>query len=224
MKALLTPTAFGIALAVALASFVGATAPMPSQANAQEKPDEPRRPEGVSPARPGIPPPDVDGRYCRQCGAPIPLPKRYHKQKLHRPLLAPGADRKEGGERRAEVTRRRGLPVDRVLRHAGRLMLTDDQIRRLEELSFDTKKTLIGLRAKLQQERLELQRLVRSESVSMTVIRRQLDSVARKKVDVEEVRLAQLFRLREILTDQQRKLIRHRRYGIRHELEPDTGD
>ncbi|MDH3216332.1 MAG: periplasmic heavy metal sensor [Candidatus Krumholzibacteria bacterium] len=218
MKLALTAT--GIAFGLALSGFVGPSVSAKTEAVARTQKDTDGSPKAVSPARPEIRPPLAgDDWYCWQCGAANPFPKKHYKDKLHRPMLAPGSDSPTKTMEGKRAGKRPGSVVDRILRHASELELSDEQIEHLQELSHETKRKLIGLRARLQEEQLELRRLTRSDSSDMATLRRQLDSVARKRVDVEATRLSQVLELRKILTDPQRKLIKERRYDGRFKLD-----
>jgi Spy/CpxP family protein refolding chaperone len=173
----------------------------------QEK-EKPPRPPGVSPSRPEIEPPDIDENwYCNQCQSHYPFPKRHYKEKNHRPMLMP-----QGGKAHEKTgwhkKKRGGIAADRLLRHARTLELTGDQVSRLNELVYQTKKKMIDLRAKLQKERLELKHLMQSGTEDMTRIRRQLNLVAKKRVDLQEARIAHWFDAKKVLSDEQREMIK----------------
>ena len=166
---------------------------------------------GVSPARPDIKPPLPDENwYCQQCQSQYPFPKRHYKEGNHRPMLLPRAQ-----ETRAGGLRHRGkwggIAADRLLRLARRLGLSDDQITRLEDLGYETRKKIIDLRAALQKEQLELKHLMKSGTEDMRRIRRQLDLVAKKRADLQEARIAHGIESRRVLNEEQRKMIKEKR-------------
>ncbi len=179
--------------------------------------------QGVSPADPKTEMPAVDNNwYCTQCGAANPYPKRHYKDPLHRPMMAPGA---RGAGPAWETARRHGgrrggqLAAERVLNHREELELTDDQAKRLEALAFDTKSKLIDLHAKLEKEQLELERMIETGVDDMKKIRRQLDVVSEKRVDIQSEKLGSWMETKKILSDNQKKTIEQRVRGLRAPLE-----
>ncbi len=170
--------------------------------------DKPPVPPGVSPVRPDIEPPDIDGNwYCHQCQSNYPFPKRHYKEKNHRPMLMPQAGKAHEKARRHRKERG-GIAADRLLRRAQVLELTGDQVSHLNELAYETKKRMIDLRAKLQKEQLELEHLMQSGTEDMTRIRRQLNLVAKKRVDLQQARIAHWFEAKKVLSDEQREMIK----------------
>lgn len=206
-----------LAVLVTMVDHAAAPGSGSARAEVQEKDGPPPAPEGVSPARPDIRPPDMEHWYCSQCGAANPFPKKHYKDPLHRPMLLPGA-RRPGAQtgQPGRMHKKSGrLGAELILRHAGELGLSEKQIGRLRELSFQTRKKLIGLRAKLQEERLELRRLIESDVDDRRVLKRQLNLVAEKRVDVQETRLLHRIEVKKILTADQLEQIKHKKYGFR---------
>ncbi|MFQ5511325.1 MAG: Spy/CpxP family protein refolding chaperone [Candidatus Krumholzibacteriia bacterium] len=194
-----------VSIAIVGTAFTGTVMASVQPTSLQDK-EKPPAPRGVSP-HPGVKPPEMDENwYCRQCKSFYPFPKRHYKDGNHRPMLAPQGRRGNGAAgKRGDA--RNGIAADRLLRHAAMLELTEDQVARLSELAYETKRDLIDLRAGLQKARLELQRLMRSGTEDMTRIRRQLNQVAKKRVDLEEARIAHWIDSRKVLNDAQRKRI-----------------
>jgi Spy/CpxP family protein refolding chaperone len=111
---------------------------------------------------------------------------------------------------------RSGVAAERMLRHANKLDLTDDQIAKLEMLSFEAKKKLIDLHASIEKEQLELKNRIRSDAEDMTQIKRHLSAISNARTGIQEVKIANLFAARKILTDEQKKLVKeaHPRMGM----------
>lgn len=103
---------------------------------------------------------------------------------------------------------RGGIAADRLLRQSRKLGLSNDQIARLKDLAYETRKKMIDLRAGLQKEQLELRHLMQSGTEDMRRIRRQLDLVATKRADVQEARIAHWIASKNVLNKDQRELIK----------------
>lgn len=208
-------------------------------ASAQEA-SPPPAPQGVSGATPDIRPPAPDTWVCPKCGEASPYQKRY-KQRMGRPQFGAQAQRRDGQRggrgdgfceprkghrhdfdrgrghgRRAGRGAQRGVAADRMLRQAEALELTDDQIAKLEMLSYEAKKKLIDLHASIEKEQLELKNRIRSDAEDMTQIKRHLSAISSAKVGIQEVKISNLFAARKILTDEQKKLVKekHPRMGM----------
>jgi Spy/CpxP family protein refolding chaperone len=163
---------------------------------------------GVSPARPDIQPPVPDENwYCQQCQSQYPFPKRHYKEGTHRPMLVPRAGEAWDRAQRLRKTRG-GIVADRLLRQSRKLGLSDDQITRLKDLAYETRKKMIDLRAGLQKEQLELKHLMQSGTEDMRRIRRQLDLVAKKRADLQEARIAHWIASKNVLSEEQREMIK----------------
>lgn len=110
---------------------------------------------------------------------------------------------------------RQGVAADRMLRHASALELTNDQIGKLEMLSYEAKKKLIDLHASIEKEQLELKNRMRSDAEDMSQIKRHLSAIANAKVGIQEVKISNMFAAKKILTDEQKELVkkRHPRMG-----------
>ncbi len=108
----------------------------------------------------------------------------------------------------------RGVAAERMLRHANKLDLTDDQIAKLEMLSYEAKKKLIDLHASIEKEQLELKNRVRSDAEDMTQIKRHLSAMSKARVGIQEVKIANSFAARKTLTDEQKKPVKDAHPGM----------
>ena len=144
---------------------------------------------------------------------------------MHRPMMAPGADkgRREAKhhkmrEARHKKQRAQGLAADRMLRHSEALELTEEQVTRLKTLSYETKKDLIDLKADLAKQKLELKKLIDSETDDLTRLRRQIEAMAKKKAELHVAKLANRIEARKVLTDDQRAKTKKKRRHHRREI------
>ena len=113
-----------------------------------------------------------------------------------------------GMKRAPRHDRGNGLPVDRVLRGATRLELTEDQIAVLEKLSYDTRLQLIDLESDLEKAQLEMKRLMESDSDDSSAMKKQLRSLSEKKLGIQEIKLENWLEAKQILTEDQKQKIR----------------
>lgn len=162
---------------------------------------------------------------CPNCGADSPM--RYGRRgesgmrghagrNGHGGKHEHGAPSSFGGMGRApRQNRGNGLPVDRILRGATRLELTEDQITNLEKLSYDTRMQLIDLESDLEKAQLEMKRLMEGDSDDSSAVKKQLRSLSEKKLGIQEVKLDNWFKAKKLLTDDQKQKIRttHRHMG-----------
>jgi Spy/CpxP family protein refolding chaperone len=183
-------------------------------------------PQGVSPADPSIKPPDTGEWVCSQCGRVNVCPNpgyQRHKGRHGGPMLAPG-HRGAKGARGARGQRGHGhgmkghgggVAADRMLRHSADLKLTDDQIGRLEMLSYETKKRMIDLHADIELEQLEVKKRMQSGSDDLTQIKRHLSAISKAKLSIQEARIENLFEARKVLTKEQKEMVKenHPRLG-----------
>jgi Spy/CpxP family protein refolding chaperone len=110
------------------------------------------------------------------------------------------------------------VPAERFLRRAAELDLTDEQVAGLEKLAHDTKTKLIDLRAEMAKERMELQRLRRSDSDDIAQFRKHFNAIAKIRVQIQETRLVNRIEARKALTEEQRQTLEEkgpRRRAIR---------
>jgi Spy/CpxP family protein refolding chaperone len=97
-----------------------------------------------------------------------------------------------------------------LLRHVSDLKLTDEQIEALESLAYDAQKQLIDLRADLEKERLAMRKQLRSDSDDLTAMKRHLNAAAKKRTDIQVLKLTNLIESKEVLSDDQKKIIKER--------------
>lgn len=163
---------------------------------------------------------------CPECGAQCPAPFARRGQGHHGRrggMRAPRGDFGKAGDfgRGGRGGRGHGpgagVPSDRVLRQATRLELTDQQIEQLEKLAYDAKVKLIDLESDLDKARLEMRREMETNGDDLTALKKQLDSVSKKRVTVQELKLKNWIDTKSVLTDEQKKLIgqRHAGFGMR---------
>jgi Spy/CpxP family protein refolding chaperone len=234
-----TPPNLGTPEAFAQASASESAAP-DLAADAQKTTSQ--SPQGVSPKDPSIEPPATDEWVCPKCGAVNPCPRGEYGQRKHRhggPMLAPGEPGGKGvrGGRGVRAQRGQarygrhsgrgihrghgimghgdGVAAERMLRHAPELKLTDDQIGKLEMLAYETKKRMIGLRADIEREQLEVHKQMRSGSEDLTQIKRHLSAISSARVGIQEAKIDNLFKARRILTEEQKAMVKenHPRLG-----------
>ncbi len=200
-----------LTVAGATPSVAGSDGPTPGQ-----ELDSPQAPTPDETA-PGAHTPDV--WKCPKCGADSPM--RHGRR--GEPGMRGGAGRHghgtpsscRGMKRAPRHDRGNGLPVDRVLRGATRLELTEDQIAVLEKLSYDTRLQLIDLESDLEKAQLEMKRLMESDSDDSSAMKKQLRSLSEKKLGIQEIKLENWLEAKQILTEDQKQKIRtaHPRMG-----------
>jgi Spy/CpxP family protein refolding chaperone len=178
--------------------------------------------EGTSPARPDIPMPRFDDPwYCWRCGSANPYPKKHFKERLHRPMLAPGIDREKDASRSygKDGMMRGAASAHALLRHAVALGLEREQAVNLSDLAYRTEKTLIDLRAKMQREELELKRAVLADDVNLSSLKRHLDAAARARVNFRYAQLESWIEAKNLLTEEQRHRLRSMQPGVEPMIE-----
>jgi hypothetical protein len=201
-----------LALAIALIALMSPIIVAPASTRAQNGKETPSTPPAVSPARPDIPSPRIDDPlYCWRCGAPYPYTKKHHKDPMHRPMLAPGAESPQP-VKSAFQRGVRMVPAEFVLRQAQQLQLSESQVSRLEDLVYETKAQLIDLSATFQKEELRLQQIIRSDEDDISLIKRQLEIVADARVAVQTERLSSWLGAKKILNVDQRKSLKESTY------------
>jgi Spy/CpxP family protein refolding chaperone len=169
---------------------------------------------------PAAPPdaPDGPAWCCPRCGAEYP---GFHGRRGHG-IRSPrgGKDRMGFGHhgRGARDHRRgTGLAAERMLKGATKLELTDEQIGKLEKLAYDARLKLIDLESDLSKARLEMRRQMETDSDDLTVIKKHLDTLAQKRVSVQELKLKNWIDAKKILNEEQKTSIRkwYPRLGMR---------
>ncbi|HTM57080.1 MAG TPA: Spy/CpxP family protein refolding chaperone [Candidatus Udaeobacter sp.] len=118
----------------------------------------------------------------------------------------PQGDRDEPGVRDRQVIRDRR--EDRVIDRRddrGRLSLSDEQRRRIDDIRFSHRKRAIEMRANLETASLELGRLMRSDAPDRRAIDAQIDRIAEMRASLIKERVAGMFEVRSVLTPEQRR-------------------
>lgn len=88
------------------------------------------------------------------------------------------------------------------------LQLTEDQELQMKDLRFKHEKTMIGLRANLDQEKLKLKELKLADEPNRKRIHSQIEKVGEAKTDIAKSRVDNRLEIRKMLTDDQRKIFR----------------
>ena len=146
------------------------------------------------------------------------------------PMMGPG--RSFGPDGRAGMRRRNlqsrngmggqagGGNLQRLLRSPEvqkELGLTEDQLKKLEEVAFSAGKAAIQERANLQVQRLELARLMRADSPDRSAIDKKLQEISQADLGLSRARVNALLDARGVLTKPQRdklaQFIRNRMAG-----------
>lgn len=104
-----------------------------------------------------------------------------------------------------------GMGIERLLRHAEDLKLTDQQQSQLEKLSREFRLAQIDRRAELAKSELELRDLMRdAEPSDQAMIDAAIDNVADLRAGMQKARVKQRLAVQSILTDEQEAQIRER--------------
>ena len=153
---------------------------------------------------------------CPNCGADCPMP--YGRRGYG--MRSPRAPRAHKGHhrysmRRGGFGRGNGVPADRMLRGQTGLALTEAQVTELEKLSYDAKSKLIDLESSLEKARLEMRRQMDSDGDDLAAMKKQLDSMAKIKVDIQELKLKNWIDAKKVLTDDQKQKVKDKapRFG-----------
>ena len=88
----------------------------------------------------------------------------------------------------------------------GRLNLTEQQKKQVEQMRFDMEKELIGARARLQTARLELRELLAANNPDKAAIEQKMNEIARIRVQKQSIRLNHWFAVDKILTPEQQEV------------------
>lgn len=157
---------------------------------------------------------------CPRCGADCPMP--FGRQ--GRGMRAPKGRSFHGSEfgrhghgSRGGFGHGAGVPADRMLRGATRLELADDQITQLEKLSYDTKSKLIDLESDLEKARLEMRRQMETDGDNLSAMKKHLDSMAKTRVNIQELKLKNWIDAKNVLTDEQKQKVKDQfpRFGMK---------
>ncbi len=104
-------------------------------------------------------------------------------------------------------SRGRGLPANRILRNATRLDLSENQISSLRELGHNGRLLLIDLKADLDKTRVEMKRLMQGDAENTAAIKKQMRTLADKRLVIQELKLENWIDSRKLLTDNQKEII-----------------
>jgi Spy/CpxP family protein refolding chaperone len=164
---------------------------------------------------------------CPNCGAECPMPyggrgmrgARGHDGRGMR--AARGRDDRGFGQgrqsrgMRGDFGRGTGLAADRMLRRASAMELTDEQVDQLKKLSFDAKSKLIDLESELDKARLEMHQQMDTDADNLAAMKKQLESVAKIRLSIQELKLENWIDARNVLTDAQKQKVKDRFPGAR---------
>jgi Spy/CpxP family protein refolding chaperone len=166
-------------------------------------------------ATPATDTPEPDDRAtvtCPNCGGECPMPYGRRARVMRAPRAHKGGHGRHqsgyGHARRGGSGGGTGVPADHMLRCATGLELTDDQVTQLEKLSYDTKSRLIDLESSLEKARLEMGRQMESDGDDLSAMKKQLDSMAKIKVDIQELKLKNWIDAKNVLTDEQKQKVK----------------
>lgn len=141
-------------------------------------------------------------------------------------LTSPGAEARKGP--------RHGHGPD-IIKHAGELNLTDDQLSRVKDIRFDTKKKLIDFQADLKKARLEQHELWDNGIPTEKQLNKHIDKVSTLTIKIRKIRAASRIQEMKVLTEEQLSefkkikvnkslfLKRHKGFGKSHSLKAHSG-
>jgi Spy/CpxP family protein refolding chaperone len=199
--------------------LVGGVAAVPSVISAG--PDTEAEFDDQAPPPPPTAVPDADDVdtptwRCPQCGADCPVPPGRQGRGAARgrsaAVRAPRGGRHGAGPSRfGRDQRGAGLAAIGMLRQAKRLELSDDQIKQLEKLAYDAKSQMIDLQSNLEKAQLEMHYQMDSDTDDLSAMKKHLDSIAKKRVSIQELKLQNWIDSKNVLTEEQKKLIGKKR-------------
>lgn len=206
---------------VAIAAALMALGFAASSAQAQETPVA-QSDAQVSPDAPTPSADDAPVVTCPRCGADCPMPYGRRGRGMDAPRARRGGHGRHftgrGPGHGGGFGRGAGLAADRMLRHASGLELTESQITQLETLSYETKTQLIDLESSLDKARLEMKRQMETDAEDLSAMKKRLDSMAKIKVDIQELKLKNWIDARKVLTDEQKNQVKERYPRLRANL------
>jgi Spy/CpxP family protein refolding chaperone len=150
----------------------------------------------------------------RRGGRGMHAPKSHHgygkASRMHAPHGSRGG---RFGHRGFGMSDR--VPADQMLRGASGLELTDEQVARLEVLSYNAKSKLIDLNSSLEKARLEMKREMKSGNDDLSAMKKNIESMSKIKVDIKELKLENWIEAKNVLTEEQKAQVkdRHPRFG-----------
>jgi Spy/CpxP family protein refolding chaperone len=204
---MLSKTILILALAVLLA---GGVAAVPSVVSAGPDTEAEFDDQAPPPPPPPTTAPDADDVdsptwRCPQCGKECPAP--FGKQGRGRYGRRGGKGRGAAPGQFGRDQRRAGLPSQVMLRRATRLELSDEQITQLQKLTYGAKSKMIDLDSDLEKARLEIQQQMDTNRDDISAMKKHLDSIAKKRVSIQELKLQNWIDSKNVLTEEQKKLI-----------------
>lgn len=179
--------------------------------------------EGVSPAKPEMPPPMMGkmmmpGKCCCMMGGSLgmcgpkdkPMPGACFKmmKKMKGKMMMGGKGDHMG--------------IETFLKHAQALDLSGEQVEKLKKLAYDTKMEMIDMKAALAKAKLKLNKMIHSDNPSLSAIKRQLDVVAKARVSMEYKKISSMLAAKGLLTKEQREKLKQSMHSTL--LEPEEGD
>lgn len=87
------------------------------------------------------------------------------------------------------------------------LVLTDEQRKKIEDISFNVRKTAIQQQAALQLQKLELERMMRADNPDRAAIDKKIPEVVQAQTAIMRARINALMDVRAVLTKEQRDRI-----------------
>jgi Spy/CpxP family protein refolding chaperone len=206
-------TILTLALAVMLAGALAGT-PAIAATNGQDTGADYEAPAGVGTSDS----PDGSEWCCPRCGAECRGCRGGHGFGHHGMRRGKGhADYGHRGRGDRDHRPGAGLAAERLLRKAATLELTDEQIKQLEQLAYNAKSKLIDLETECSKARLEMRRQMETNSDDVAALKKHLDSLAKKRVSIQVLKLENWIDAKKVLTDEQKTLIRmsYPRLGMR---------
>jgi uncharacterized membrane protein len=88
----------------------------------------------------------------------------------------------------------------------GRLKLTDQQKKQIEQIRFEMQKQLVGVRAKMQTARLELRHLLAADTPDKAAIEAKMGEISQIALQVHSIRLNHWFEVNKLLNPDQQKV------------------
>jgi Spy/CpxP family protein refolding chaperone len=204
-KSILIPALVILLLGIAVALPAVVTAGPDTKAELEDQAPQQQPPEATAPDGE-----DTEKRtwQCPRCGADCPIPAgrqvrgRYGSRGAQRGARGRAAPSGHYGRDQ----RGAGLLSQALLR-SKRLELSDEQIGRLEKLTYDAKSKMIDLNSDLDKARLEMRREFDADSDDLSAMKKQLDAVAKKRVNIQELKLQNWLDSKNVLTEEQRKVL-----------------
>jgi Spy/CpxP family protein refolding chaperone len=203
------------AAALLIGTFAGVTAAQTGD-QADEQYETQAAPPEDAPA-----PGDQPTFKCPRCGAECTAPHARRGRGMRAPRAPRGyyGNHHRGfrNDGRGFYGRGGGVPADRMLRSTERLELTDEQVAQLKKLSYDAKSKLIDLESSLEKAQLEMKQQMDSDGDDLAAMKKQLNAMAKIKVDIQELKLKNWIDAKNVLNEDQKQKVKSRgpRFGSR---------